>query len=88
MSGDPAETVPDGERYTSALRGILKSQYHATLAMLRETIERCPDELWYGDDHPNACWQIAYHALYFTHLYLQPNEAAFRPWEHHQSRVQ
>jgi hypothetical protein len=25
---------------------------------------------------------------FFTHLYLQPNEAAFRPWEHHQADVQ
>ena len=24
------------------MRPILKSQYHATLAMLRDTIERCP----------------------------------------------
>ncbi len=31
---------------------------------------------------------IAYHTLFFTHLYIQPNEAAFCPWEHHQARVQ
>lgn len=29
---------------TATLRSILKSQYHAALAMLREAIERCPDE--------------------------------------------
>ena len=71
-----------------AIRAILKSQYHASLAMLREAIERCPDELWYGTEHVNACWQIAYHTLFFTHLYLQENYAAFRPWEHHQAKVQ
>jgi hypothetical protein len=27
---------------TDALRPILKNQYHAALAMLREGIERCP----------------------------------------------
>jgi hypothetical protein len=27
--------------------------------------------------------QIAYHALFYTHLYLQPAEADFVPWEHH-----
>ena len=70
------------------LRTILKSQYHAALAMLRETIERCPDDLWFSKEPANAFWQVAYHALFFTHLYLQPNEAAFRPWESHQSNVQ
>jgi hypothetical protein len=78
----------DIERYTEALRTILKSQYHATLAMLRETIERCPDEVWFGKEHVNSFWQIAYHALFFAHLYIQPNEAAFRPWEDHQADVQ
>lgn len=38
----------DIEGSTEGLRAILKSQYHATLAMLRETIERCPDEVWFG----------------------------------------
>ncbi len=71
-----------------ALRSVLKSQYHAGLAMLREAIERCPEDVWLSKTHRNAFWQIAYHALFFTHLYLQPEEAAFRPWEHQQSEVQ
>jgi hypothetical protein len=28
------------------LRTVLKSQYHASLAMLREAVERCPPEEW------------------------------------------
>src|SRR5262245_64658755 len=70
------------------LRTILKSQYHASLAMLRQTIEKCPDDLWYSKDQINAFWQTAYHTLFFTHLYLQPNDAAFKPWKHHQANVQ
>jgi hypothetical protein len=70
------------------LPSILTSQYHAALAMLRECIERCPEDLWYDDTPTNAYWQIAYHALYFAHLYLQPDEAAFQPWEQHQAHVQ
>lgn len=72
----------------AALKPIFKSQYHASLAMLREAIERCPDDVWLATDHLNAFWQIAYHTLYFAHLYLQPNEAAFRPWAQHQGDVQ
>ena len=34
-------------------------------------------------DHKNAFWQVAYHALFFTHLLLQQNEAAFRRWSEH-----
>jgi hypothetical protein len=64
------------------LRRILKSQYHASLAMLKETIEQCPEELWFSNEHKNCCWQVSYHALFFAHLYLQPNEAAFQPFEH------
>jgi hypothetical protein len=59
------------------LRAVLKSQYHASLAMLREAVERCPPEEWSSANHKNAFWQVSYHALFFAHLYLQPDEAAF-----------
>jgi len=72
-----------------ALRSALKSQYHAALAMLRAAIRRCPDDLWTSSDgHANPFWRIAYHTLYYTHLYLQPNNRAFHPWEHHQRGIQ
>ena len=73
---------------TETVRLILKSQYHAGLAMLREAIERCPDEVWLSTQQCNAFWQIAYHALFYTHLYLQIDVSAFRPWKEHQSAVQ
>jgi hypothetical protein len=72
----------------AALRSVLKSQYPASLAMLGEAIQRCPDEVWSSTNHMNAFWQIAYHALFFTHLYMQRDEAAFRPREDHQGSVQ
>ena len=76
------------ESYDEVLREILKSQYHASLAMLREAIELCPDRDWANDEHTNAFWQVAYHTLFFAHLYLCADEASFRPWEHQQSGVQ
>lgn len=78
----------DIQTHTELLRAALKSQYHATLAMLRETIESCPEELWLSEEHLNSFWQIAYHALFFAHAYMQPSKAAFSPWEHQQSNVQ
>ena len=71
-----------------ALKQILKSQYHAALAMLRNAVAKCPDELWYDATPTNAFWQVAYHTMFFAHFYLQPNEAAFRPWQEHQGNVQ
>jgi hypothetical protein len=79
--------MPD-EISADTLRAVLKSQYHAGLAMLREAIEECPADLWSSPAHRNAFWQVAYHALFFTHLYILPGEAAFRPWRLHQAAVQ
>ncbi len=71
-----------------ALRAALKSQFHAALAMLKLAIERCPDSLWADGEYVNPTWRIAYHALYYTHLYIQPSATDFRPWEHHQTGIQ
>ena len=80
---DAQETVPE-----AFLRTILKSQFHAALAMLRPGIEHCPDELWDSDRYPNRHWQIAYHALFFAHFYLSRDANSFRPWTHHQAECQ
>jgi hypothetical protein len=66
-----------------AMRQALKGQYHAGLAMLREAVERFPDLAWLDSTPRNPAWKLAYHALYYTHLYLMPDEAAFRAWEGH-----
>lgn len=73
---------------TATLRFILRSQYHAGLAMLREAIERCPDDLWLNTPSRNAFWQIAYHTLFYTHYYLQKDHLEFHPWAEHQSENQ
>jgi hypothetical protein len=83
------ERSRDGTIAIGALRSALKSQHHAALAMLRAAIRRCPDNLWAKrGGHANPFWRIAYHTLYYTHLYLQPNNQAFCPWEHHQRGIQ
>jgi hypothetical protein len=62
---------------------ILISQYHASLEMLKQTITLCPPSLWNADNGRNKFWQIAYHALYFTHEYLADSYEAFTPWIKH-----
>ena len=65
----------------SKINAVIVSQYRASLAMLRAPIERCPEDLWASETHENRFWQIAYHALFYTHLYLSPGEESFEPWE-------
>lgn len=62
------------------LRQALKEQYHAGLAMLAECVEKCPEQLWLEGAHPRTVWRIAFHAAFYTHLYLGQGEAAFVPW--------
>lgn len=78
-------TSANGQAGADALRAIVKSQYHAALAMLGEAIRLYPDELWLSTTHVNAAWQIAYHTLFFAHAYMMPTEQAFQPWEQHQA---
>ena len=61
-------------------RQIIRSQYLATLEMLKQAIEKCPDAIWDDPADKNRFWHVAYHALFYTHLYLQPSEQDFRPW--------
>jgi hypothetical protein len=61
-------------------RATILSQYHATLDMLEEAIRTCPDELWADKRFKNAFWHVAYHALFYTHLYLGDGLESFVPW--------
>lgn len=70
------------------VQAALKGQYHAALDMLKQTIDQCPDALWTSQGQCPAFWRVAYHALFFTHLYLQPDVDAFRPWEHAREEYQ
>ena len=71
------------------VRSALKSQYHAALKTLRQVIEKCPDAMW-NDPADGAArfWRVVYHTLYYTHFYLQPDQAAFIPWSRHRDEAQ
>jgi len=48
--------------------------------MLRQCVEVCPEEVWIAGEHPRNFWRIAYHAVFYAHLYGQQQEADFQPW--------
>lgn len=68
-------TDPSGN--AQILRPVLRGQVEASLRMLAECIDRCPDGHW---DEPIArypFWQVAYHTLCFAEYYLSPGKEAF-----------
>jgi len=70
------------------IKPIIKSQYHAALDMLRQVIANCPDPVWLSRTPKNHFWRVAFHALFYTHLYLQPAEKDFVPWPKHRDQSQ
>lgn len=67
------------------MHAAVLSQMRAALAMLRQAVEGCPDSLWSDPADRNAFWHITYHALFYTHLYLQVDADHFQPWPHHRA---
>ncbi len=67
---------------------VIQSQYHAALEMLKQAVTSCPESLWDAPEDKNRFWHVAYHALFYTHLYLQDTEKDFRPWENHRDEYQ
>jgi len=62
---------------------VIQSQYLAALAMLKQAIEKCPQNVWYDQDQKFKVWSKAYHTVFFVHFYLQDAEKDFVPWEKH-----
>ncbi|MEQ1822225.1 MAG: DinB family protein [Fimbriimonadaceae bacterium] len=62
------------------IKPALKRQYHASLGMIKQAVERCPDDLWARRDDPRDFWRIAYHVIFYTHLYLFQTNEQFVPW--------
>jgi hypothetical protein len=60
---------------------VIQSQYSAALEMLEQAIEKCPQRIWVAAEDKTKFWRIVYHALFYTHLYLQDAEKDFQPWE-------
>jgi hypothetical protein len=66
----------------------ISSQYLASLEMLKQTLSQCPESIWNSPDDKTKFWRIAYHALFYTHLYLQDTLQVFRPWSLHREEYQ
>jgi hypothetical protein len=65
------------------IKKVLQSQYLAALAMLKQVIVKCPPSVWDAAGDKFKFWSKSYHALFYTHLYLQDAEKDFVLWEKH-----
>jgi hypothetical protein len=63
------------------LKTVIQSQYFASLAMLKQAIVKCPPSVWDAPQDQDKAWYKAYHALYYTHKYLQIDHKHFVPWK-------
>lgn len=70
------------------MSAAVQSQYHAALEMLRRVVSKYPDALWTDPADKNVAWLLAYHALFYTHLYLHPTEDEFEPWARFRPGIQ
>lgn len=62
------------------IKQALKDQFRASLRMLAQCVERCPDDLWTQGEYPRYYWRIAFHAIFFTHVGIAQDEASYVPW--------
>lgn len=67
------------------LHKVIQSQYLAALEMLKQAVTHCPQELWNYPEDKTRFWHIAYHAVFYAHLYVQESEHTFTPWEKHRA---
>jgi len=63
------------------IKEVIKSQYLASLEMLKNAITQCPESMWIDPEPKNKFWHIAFHSLFYTHLYLQHAEKDFTPFK-------
>lgn len=63
------------------IAAILASQYEASLGMLRQAVERVPEEFWNDDEHANPNWQIAYHVIWGVRFYLGATAEDYVPFK-------
>jgi hypothetical protein len=69
------------------IKSAIIDQYGAALEMLRQAIIKCPEASWDSAQDRKTFWLVAYHALFYTHLYLHDSLKTFKPWAKHRPDI-
>jgi hypothetical protein len=67
---------------------LLAHQFEATLCTLNACIAKCPASAWNAPVGNLAFCQVAFHVLFFTDLYLGPNEQTLRGQPFHRDNAE
>lgn len=65
------------------VKTILVNQYEAALSMLKAAVDQCPDTMWHGRVATYPFSQVVHHTLFFTDLYLGPDDESFQDQPFH-----
>jgi hypothetical protein len=71
--------------YNVSFIQIIQSQYDAAFNMLENAIKDCPTSLWNDGTYKNKYWHIAFHTLFYSHLYLSESKEL---WEKYRKGYQ
>jgi hypothetical protein len=63
----------------SKWKQIAWHQFGASIDMLENAINACPESLWGDRSQRPEFWYIAFHTLFFIDLYLSESEVGFMP---------
>jgi lambda repressor-like predicted transcriptional regulator len=74
-------TKSESKMDNKTVTNILASQYKASLGMLRQALDKVPEEQWNTEEYNNPNWQIAYHILWGVKFYLGANPESYVPFE-------
>ena len=66
------------------IQTALLGQLLAATAMARQCIERIPDAQWEIGTPHRPFWRMAYHTLFYVHLYAMQDLGQFTAWDKHQ----
>ena len=69
------------------IQSAIIDQYGAALEMLQQAIIQCPPACWDNPQDRKQFWLVAYHALFYTYLYLHDNLTTFKPWAKHRAEI-
>jgi hypothetical protein len=69
------------------VQSVIIDQYGAAWEMLKQAIIKCPPARWDDPQGRKQFWLVAYHAIFYTHLYLSDNLGTFKPWEKYRQGI-
>jgi hypothetical protein len=63
------------------VKEFIWSQFGASIDMLRNAINACPDKLWGDTVKRTQYWYLAYHTLFWLDFYLTDNPDSYVPYK-------